>query len=191
MIETFCVKSVSDFRRVFVEQLSKLCRIFVELSNFVGSLSDTSNIRICRIFVESLDSSQLLNFVRSLGSTLYLLTSWDHLNGHGVMGPFPLDSCRNCGQKLSVDVQIAWMRYHFMGEVPFYRCLLGWGTTCLVLKVLTGFGSSHVIIPISSNPTQIALTSAPRQAQSASKPNPIQSKPNPIGLCATLGWVST
>jgi len=54
----------------------------------------------------------------------------DHSKINEFMGPFPLVSWRKSIHKLRVDVQIAWMRHHLM--------LSGVGTTCFVLRGLTG-----------------------------------------------------
>ena len=48
-----------------------------------------------------------------------------YLNGQRGTGAFPLDSWRKSVHKLGADVQIAWMRGHFMGGTPFYAYWVG------------------------------------------------------------------
>jgi len=83
--------------------------------------------------------------------------SWSH-------GTIPSDSCWNSVHKLRVDVQIPcvrqhlWMTHHFM--------LTGEGTTCLVLRVLTGIAARCHAFPLSFDfvPAQDYMleTSSPR-----------------------------
>ena len=63
------------------------------------------------------------------GSHLYEIQrstlKFDHLNGHEVTGPLPLGSCRHSVHKLDVDVQIAWVRHHFMDGTLCYVAGVG------------------------------------------------------------------